>query len=87
MRVEDGSTASTATRLAAVDQMHAQRLDGGGPAYPRNPGDAHPVRISGVGQQIQQQLLGPLAVVGTSGLQHCDCSGQRGAITAVNGLG
>jgi len=49
VRAEEGSTASTATFVAALDQEHPQRVDGGGLADTGETGDAtrNPLPVSG----------------------------------------
>ena len=64
VRVDDGSTASTATRCPSpVRRVPSSSMNVDFPT-PGHPADAHPVRAARVRQQLHQQLLGGLAVVG-----------------------
>ena len=62
-RADDGSTASTATFEPAAVSVDAQLVDEGRLADPGHPADPDPARSPGVRQQLDQQLLRPLAVV------------------------
>ena len=68
-----------------VDQVHAERLDGGGLAHPGSPGDAHAMRFARVGRQRQQELLRLLVMVGAGGFQQRDGPRQHRAVTAADG--
>ena len=81
--LDDGSTASTATRWPLLDQEQAQRLDEGALADARHAGDAEAERAAGVRQQRVQQLVGARAVVGARRLEQRDRLGHaRGAAPA-----
>lgn len=71
--------------MPALDQMHAQRLDGSRLAHPRDPGDADAMGVPGVRQQSQQQLLRLLTMVGAGRLDQCDGPWQRRTVTAAHG--
>ena len=64
VRADDGSTASTATRCPAAGQVDAERVDERRLADPGHAADADPARSPGVRQQLDQQLLRLLPVVG-----------------------
>ena len=64
VRVDDGSTASTRDPVPRAGEPGAQLLDERRLPDPGHPADADPVRAARVRQQLHQQLLGRLAVVG-----------------------
>jgi hypothetical protein len=53
-------------------QGHAQLVDEGRLAHPGHAADPHPPGAAGVRQQLDQQLLRPLAVVAAVGLDERD---------------
>ncbi len=58
--------------VAEAGEHGAERLDEGGLAHPRHPGDADPHRVARVRQQLDQQPLGERPVVGPGGLHQGD---------------
>jgi len=73
--------------VAALDQEHAQRIDGGRFSDAGRAGDADPHRRAGVGQQRLHQLARRGLVIATPALDQRDRPRQRGAVTGTEVTG
>ena len=80
VRLEDGSTASTATLWPCAGERGAERVDGGRFAGAGRAGDAEPHRLAGQRQQFLHQLVRLLAVIGALALDQRDGARQRRAV-------
>ena len=85
VRAEEGSTASTATLWPLLDQVHAERVDGGGLADAGRAGDADADRLAGVGQQRLHQIARRGLMIGAPALDQRDGARQRRAVAARGG--
>ena len=79
LRVLDGSTASTATRWPALDEVQPERLDERRLPRAGRAGDADADRAAGVREHLGEQRLGVVAVVGPGRLDERDRARQRRA--------
>ena len=87
VRVEDGSTASTATLWPCAGQIAAERVDDGGLAGAGRAGDAEPHRLAGQRQQLLHQPMRLAAVVGALALDQRDGARQHGALAGADAGG
>ena len=87
MRAEEGSTASTGDLVAALDQEHAERVDGGGFADAGRAGDADADRLAGVGQQRLHQIARGGLMVAAPAFDQGDRARQRRAVARAEFFG
>ena len=87
VRVEDGSTASTATLWPCAGEISAERVDGGRLAGAGRAGDAEPHRLAGQRQQFLHQKVRLLAMVGALALDQRDGARQRRAVAGADAGG
>ena len=80
----DGSTASTATRCPACDEVQPERLDQRRLAHARRAGDAHAQRVAGGGQQRGHRRARQRLVVGARGFRQRDRLGERAAVARAD---
>ena len=77
LRVELGSTASTATLCPLSDQAHAKALDKGALAHPRNTGNAQTDGPSRMRQEPVQNGTGDILVAVQGAFDHRDGFGKH----------
>ena len=87
MRVLDGSTASTATLLPGVDEVHAERLDERGLPRARRAGDADAYRVPGRGHELVEQRDRVRPMIGAGRLDERDRPRERPPIAGAHRVG